>query len=79
MLTRLLFALRHLTLKPVALSGEQVLACHKGGVTAVKRRCPHQGAPLEEGWIEGDDLICPWHGCRFPLAGSGPGKPFAPR
>lgn len=28
-------------------------------------RCTHAGAPLVEGEIFGDVLICPWHGSNF--------------
>lgn len=28
-------------------------------------RCTHAGAPLEEGRLDGDVLICPWHGSNF--------------
>ena len=28
-------------------------------------RCPHLGAALSGGAIEGDELICPFHGFRF--------------
>jgi nitrite reductase/ring-hydroxylating ferredoxin subunit len=28
-------------------------------------RCTHAGAPLFEGKIEDDLIICPWHGARF--------------
>jgi len=29
--------------------------------------CPHEGGPLGEGTIEGDELVCPWHEGRFRL------------
>jgi 3-phenylpropionate/trans-cinnamate dioxygenase ferredoxin subunit len=28
-------------------------------------RCTHAGAPLVEGDLQGEVLICPWHGSRF--------------
>lgn len=32
-------------------------------------RCPHNGGPLEQGWLrEGTVLTCPWHFYRFDLA-----------
>ena len=40
--------------------GGRFYAC--GGV------CPHEEGPLAEGWIEGDVVICPWHGFDFDLA-----------
>ena len=30
--------------------------------------CPHEDGPLAEGWLEGDTVICPWHGYDFELA-----------
>ena len=30
--------------------------------------CPHEDGPLADGWIEGDAVVCPWHGYDFDLA-----------
>jgi nitrite reductase/ring-hydroxylating ferredoxin subunit len=30
-------------------------------------RCTHAGAPLFEGKIDGDLIVCPWHGARFSI------------
>ena len=30
--------------------------------------CPHEDGPLAEGWLEGDAVVCPWHGFDFELA-----------
>ncbi len=27
--------------------------------------CSHRGGSLSEGQIEGDTVVCPWHGARF--------------
>ena len=35
------------------------------GYTAVDNRCPHQGGPLGEGQLDGQWLICPWHGYEY--------------
>jgi nitrite reductase/ring-hydroxylating ferredoxin subunit len=29
--------------------------------------CPHEFGPLAEGWLEGDAVVCPWHGFDFDL------------
>jgi nitrite reductase (NADH) small subunit len=29
--------------------------------------CPHEGGPLAEGWLEGEAVVCPWHGFDFDL------------
>jgi NAD(P)H-dependent nitrite reductase small subunit len=36
-----------------------------GMVYAVSNVCPHQGGPLAEGKIEGEQVVCPWHQWRF--------------
>jgi nitrite reductase (NADH) small subunit len=30
--------------------------------------CPHEDGPLADGWLEGDVVVCPWHGFDFDLA-----------
>ena len=30
--------------------------------------CPHEDGPLAEGWLEGESVVCPWHGFSFDLA-----------
>lgn len=42
-----------------------VLIRHAGRVSAVAELCSHLGAPLAEGWVYRDTLVCPWHGSRF--------------
>lgn len=29
--------------------------------------CPHEEGPLSEGWLEGNVVVCPWHGFDFDL------------
>ncbi len=36
-----------------------------GQVLAVGAHCPHLGAPMDDGWIDRDQIVCPWHGSRF--------------
>lgn len=36
-----------------------------GHLLAVGERCPHLGAPMDDGWIDRDQIVCPWHGSRF--------------
>lgn len=70
LLARLSFALRHRTLARVAQAPgdpSHIEVFHRATVLRLPRRCPHQGAPLEKGRVEGDFLVCGWHGCRFPL------------
>jgi nitrite reductase/ring-hydroxylating ferredoxin subunit/uncharacterized membrane protein len=42
-----------------------VLYRNDGRVLAVGERCPHLGAPMCDGWIDRDRIVCPWHGSRF--------------
>jgi len=41
-----------------------------GGVVALDDRCQHRWAPLSKGWLEGDDIICGYHGFRYCPEGS---------
>jgi len=36
-----------------------------GTPVALDDRCPHRWAPLSEGRVEGDQIVCPYHGLRF--------------
>jgi len=45
-----------------------VLVCNVGGeLMAVEDKCSHDGSSMLGGCIEGDEIICPWHGARFCL------------
>ena len=36
-------------------------------VHAMGARCSHAGGPLDQGWVLGGTLVCPWHGSRYDL------------
>ncbi len=36
-----------------------------GEIYAIDNTCTHSGGPLSEGFIEGEEVECPWHGARF--------------
>jgi nitrite reductase/ring-hydroxylating ferredoxin subunit len=36
-----------------------------GSYYAIDNTCTHQGGPLCEGDLEGNKVICPWHGAEF--------------
>lgn len=53
----------------VELGGRRFRVVSVGGrLHAHDTRCPHLGGPLNDGPIEGCELVCPWHGYRFDLA-----------
>jgi phenylpropionate dioxygenase-like ring-hydroxylating dioxygenase large terminal subunit len=47
--------------------GENVVLYRKvdGTVVAMKDRCPHRSFPLSSSRIDGDDIVCGYHGIRF--------------
>ena len=47
--------------------GDQMVALFQldGELFAIADACPHMGASLAAGAIEGDTVICPWHAWRF--------------
>jgi vanillate O-demethylase monooxygenase subunit len=38
---------------------------HSAGATVARNLCLHRGVPLSMGWIEGDTLVCRYHGFRY--------------
>lgn len=36
-----------------------------GEFYAIDDTCTHEGGPLSEGMVEGDEVECPWHGAQF--------------
>jgi len=52
-----------------------------GAPAAAQDLCLHRGVPLSLGWIEGDELVCKYHGLRYDCAGACtriPAHPGAP-
>ena len=53
-----------------------VLANLNGSVYAVLDRCTHENLPLSDGELEGDILVCPYHGARYDVtSGAARGLP----
>ena len=42
-----------------------LLVRREGRICAIQETCSHAGGPLSEGKIEGNTVVCPWHGSRF--------------
>jgi nitrite reductase/ring-hydroxylating ferredoxin subunit len=56
------------TAKRVTVASKEVAVFnHDGRFYAVQDICPHEGAPLSSGFLEGENVICPWHGATFNL------------
>ena len=36
-----------------------------GELYGIENICPHQGAPLADGWLDGMHVTCPWHAWCF--------------
>jgi nitrite reductase (NADH) small subunit len=50
----------------------------EGTISAMDNVCLHQGGPLGQGIIEGDKLVCPWHGWQYdPKTGQAAHNPAA--
>ncbi|MBL0923374.1 MAG: Rieske 2Fe-2S domain-containing protein [Sphingomonadaceae bacterium] len=49
------------------LLGESVLFFRRedGTAVALSNRCPHRSYPLDKGRLEGDDVVCGYHGLRY--------------
>ena len=49
-----------------------------GTIYCTSNICPHQGAPLAEGMLEGTTIVCPWHAWVFDVkSGQSPVNPRA--
>jgi nitrite reductase/ring-hydroxylating ferredoxin subunit len=52
-----------------ALGATGLVLVRRGDVVfALKETCPHAGGPLAEGHLDGDTIICPWHGSALRLS-----------
>ncbi|MFT4020224.1 MAG: aromatic ring-hydroxylating dioxygenase subunit alpha [Acinetobacter sp.] len=40
-----------------------------GVIRLVRDICPHRGVPLTKGWIEGEEIVCPYHGLHYNTEG----------
>ena len=55
-------------LKMVDADGEDVCLIKSGGkVYAINNMCTHEDGPLNEGHLEGGEVVCPWHQARYDI------------
>ena len=56
-------------LKAVKVEGESIVLArmNSGGVCAVKNKCAHLPLPLAGGKLDGDTIVCPWHGSKYEM------------
>lgn len=53
-------------LRGVRVAGEAVLICTMAGdIFAYHDACPDTPLALSLGQLDGEQIVCPWHGCRF--------------
>jgi len=72
---------KEVTDKPVAaklLDQPLVLWRSNGKVSAFYDLCIHRGSPLSLGWVDGDQIVCPYHGWRYATDGSCASIPSLP-
>ena len=57
------------TLRRVIVFEESILVANVNGkLYAISNSCTHRGAPLNDGEVDHDVIICPWHGGQFNIA-----------
>lgn len=54
------------TTKRVVIDGQEILICNvDGSFFAIEDVCTHDGAPLDQGDLDGNCIVCPRHGAMF--------------
>ncbi|MDQ8021546.1 MAG: aromatic ring-hydroxylating dioxygenase subunit alpha [Moraxellaceae bacterium] len=58
--------------KPFKLLGENIVVWKKsdGTPAAAQDRCCHRTAKLSKGWVEGDNIVCGYHGWQYDCTGA---------
>ena len=52
--------------KTIEVNGKTIAVFNcDGAFYAIDNTCKHQGGPLGEGELEGNTVICPWHGWTY--------------
>lgn len=67
-------------LTPLTILGEQIVVFRRGDgrVAALEDACPHRKLPLSHGRLEGDTVVCGYHGLTFDGAGACVAAPTQP-
>ena len=57
--------------KPIRIMGENyaIFRGQSGEAQVIDYRCPHRGAQMHLGWVEGDEIRCVYHGWKFEKGG----------
>jgi 3-phenylpropionate/trans-cinnamate dioxygenase ferredoxin component len=54
------------TTRRVVADSLEILLCNvDGAIYAIEDVCTHDGGPLDQGELEGDQVVCPRHGATF--------------
>ena len=58
--------------KPIRIMGDDyvVFRTESGVAQVTAQRCPHRGAPMHLGWVEGEEIRCVYHGWKFDCSGA---------
>jgi phenylpropionate dioxygenase-like ring-hydroxylating dioxygenase large terminal subunit len=58
--------------KPFILLGQPIVLWRdgEGRFAALADRCPHRSTALSKGWVDGNALVCPYHGWSYDHAGA---------
>jgi 3-phenylpropionate/trans-cinnamate dioxygenase ferredoxin subunit len=72
--------LRSKRIQCISVDGKQIaLIFHRNTFYALDNACPHKFASLCAGDLQGDRIICPWHGAGFNIATGESFSPLAPK
>ena len=54
--------------KEFEIAGKTICGANVNGtVTAIENVCLHMGGPLGQGYVDGEKIVCPWHGWEYKL------------
>lgn len=54
--------------KTVAVEGRAIALFNVNGkIYATDNACVHRGGPLGEGTVDGNEVVCPWHGWAYDI------------